>query len=153
FATIFQDKSLQAVLGCPVSPAVAINSASLNFQNGSMLWASQFGEVPTKVIYALFNNGTYQRYDDTWFEGKDPESTGEIPPAGLNTPVRGFGKVWHNKPAVKNGLGFATNTEVGTPGEIQRFEHGEMLFVASLKQTFIFITGTTSTWRANGTPF
>jgi hypothetical protein len=118
-----------------------------------MLWASQFGDITTKEIYALFSNGTYQRYDDTWFDGKDPETTGETAPAGLNTPVRGFGKVWHNNPAVKTSLGWATNTEVGTSGEIQRFEHGEMLFVASLKQTFIFISGTTSTWRANGTAF
>lgn len=153
FATIFQDKTIQTALGCPVSPAIAISSASLNFENGSMLWASQYADIPTKAIYALYNNGTYQRFDDNWFEGKDPETTGEIPPAGKNTPVRGFGKVWHNNPAVKSGLGFATNTEVGTAGEIQRFEHGEMLFVASLKQTFIFISGTTNTWRANGTPF
>ncbi len=153
FAAIFQDKTIQTALGCPVSPAVAISSASLNFENGSMLWASQYGEIATRTIYALYTNGTYQRFDDTWIDGTDPQTTGEIAPAGRNTPVRGFGKVWHNNPSVKTGLGWATNTEVGTPGEIQRFEHGEMLFVASLRQTFIFISGTTSTWRANGTPF
>ncbi len=148
-----KDPALQRSLGCAVGAAVAINSASLSFENGQMLWASQFGDAPTKMIYVLYKNGTYQRYPDTWFEKSDPESTGEIAPAGKLTPVRGFGKVWHNNPAVKSGLGWATNQEVGTPGQIQRFERGEMLFVATLGQTFIFISGTTSIWRADSTPF
>jgi hypothetical protein len=154
FATIFGgDVNLQRAIGCPQGPAVAINSASQQFDNGKMLWASQLADVPTKVIYVLYNNGTYQRYTDTWIEGTDPESTGETAPAGKLTPVRGFGKVWHNNAAVKNGLGFATGPEAGTGGQIQRFERGEMLFVAGLGQTFIFVGGTTSTWRATSTPF
>ena len=154
FAAVWsKDPALQKAIGCAVTAAVAINSASLNFDNGKMLWASQLADTPTKVIYVLYNNGTYQRYNDTWFEGTDPESTGEIAPAGKITPVRGFGKVWHNNPAVKSGLGWATGTEAGTPGQIQRFERGEMLFVAALGQTFIFVGGTTNSWRADGTPF
>jgi hypothetical protein len=151
FAAIFaQDVALQKALGCPQGPAVAISSAVQAFDNGRMLWASQLGDVPTKVIYVLYNNGTYQRYVDTWVENVDPASTGEVAPPGRNTPVRGFGKVWHNNPAVKNTLGWATNTEAGTPGQIQRFERGEMLFVTALGQTFIFTGGM---WRANATPF
>ncbi len=154
FAAIWgKDTTLQKALGCAQGPAVGINSASLTFDNGKMLWASQLGDVQTRVIYVLYNNGTYQRYNDTWVEGVDPESTGEIAPPGKLTPVRGFGKVWHNNPAVKNGLGWATGNEAGTPGQIQRFERGEMLFVAALGQTFIFVGGTSNTWRADGTPF
>ncbi len=154
FGAIFGgDVALQRVIGCPQSSAVAINSAVQPFDNGRMLWASQLGDVPTKVIYVLYNNGTYQRYTDTWVEGVDPVTTGENPPPGRVTPIRGFGKVWHNNAAVKSGLGFATGPESGTGGQIQRFERGEMLFVAGLGQTFIFVGGTTSTWRAMSTPF
>ena len=151
FGAIFaQDTALQKALGCPQGPAVAVGSAVQAFDNGRMLWASQLGDVPTKVIYVLYNNGTYQRFADTWAEGADPVSTGEIPPAGRNTPIRGFGKVWHNNPAVKTGLGWATNTEAGSSGQMQRFERGEMLFVASFGQTFVFTGGL---WRANATSF
>jgi hypothetical protein len=154
FGTILaQDAALQRAIGCAQGPAVAINSAVQPFDNGRMLWASQLGDVPTKVIYVLYNNGTYQRHTDTWIEGVDPESTGETAPPGRNTPARGFGKVWHNNAAVKNGLGWALSPEAGTPGQIQRFERGEMLFVASLGQTFIFVGGATATWRASSTPF
>ena len=116
-----------------------------------MVWVSQFGQGGNRVIYALYKNGTYQRYDDTWVENVDPESTGETAPAGKLTPVRGFGKVWHNNATVKNGLGWALNSEVGTTGEIQRFERGEMVFVASQGQTYIFIGGTS--WRMSSTGF
>src|SRR5258708_4847154 len=153
FATIYgQDTALQAALGCSVGAALAIGSASLTFDNGSMLWASQYGAGGQRVIYAVYKNGTFQRYDDTCNQGTDPDTTGEIAPQGKNTPARGFGKVWHNNPAVKAGLGWAIGTEAGTNGEIQRFERGEMLFVGALGQTFIFVNGT-NTWRATSTGF
>ncbi len=152
FATIYgQDPTLQAALGCASGPAIPISSAALGFENGSMVWVSQFGQGGNRVIYAAYKNGTYQRYDDTWVEKVDPESTGETAPAGKLTPVRGFGKVWHNNATVKNGLGWALNSEVGTTGEIQRFERGEMVFVASQGQTYIFIGGTS--WRMSATGF
>ncbi|HVO43465.1 MAG TPA: hypothetical protein VMT34_12620 [Aggregatilineales bacterium] len=157
FGTIYhKDKTLAQGLGCPVGGNFAVNSASIALQNGAMLWVSQFGDVPTRMIYALYSNATYQRYEDTWVEHVDPETTGEIAPAGFFTPARGFGKVWHNNPVVKNGLGWAKGTEVGTQGQIQRFERGEMLFVASLGQTFIFTNtagATAGTWRSDPTPF
>ncbi|MEP7286424.1 MAG: hypothetical protein ABI947_11710 [Chloroflexota bacterium] len=153
FATIYtQDTSLKTTLGCAVGSAVAIQSATLNFETGSMVWASQFADVQTRMIYALYANGTYQRFDDNWVENVDPQTTGETAPSGRNTPIRGFGKVWHNNPTVKSGLGWAVNAEVGTAGQIQRFERGEMLFVASLGQTYIFLGGT-NTWRINPTKF
>jgi serine/threonine-protein kinase len=116
-----------------------------------MVWASQYADQPIEVIYALYNNGTYQRYVDDWVEGIDPMAGAENPPAGKLAPIRGFGKVWRINPPVQQGLGWATTNENGTSGQIQRFERGEMIFVAALNQTFIFIGGTT--WRLDGTPF
>jgi hypothetical protein len=154
FGTIFsKDANLQKALGCPVGNTVPITSDAQQFENGKMLWASQFGDQQQRMIYVVYNSGTFQRFADNWTEKVDPETTGETAPAGRNTPVRGFGKVWHNNSSVKNGLGWATNTEAGTPGQIQRFERGEMLFVTSLGQTFIFINGTPNSWRADATPF
>ncbi len=151
FTTLFQrDKALQAALGCPQSSPVAISSATLAFDNGTMLWASALADQPRKVIYALFNNGTYQRYDDTWIENVDPATTGDNPPAGRKAPIRGFGKVWHNNPTARSGLGWALGDEAGTSAQIQRFERGELIYVASTNQTYILAGGT---WRADPTKF
>ncbi|MBX3065660.1 MAG: hypothetical protein KF726_21970 [Anaerolineae bacterium] len=152
FAAIFtRDTAIQAALGCPISGAFAINSATQDFENGRMVWISQFADVPAEVIYAVFNNGAYGRYDDTWVEGVDPLSGGEAAPAGLTEPIRGFGKVWRANPAVRSTLGWARSAEAGTTAQIQRFERGEMVFIASLGQTIIFVGGTS--WRAETTPF
>jgi hypothetical protein len=152
FATIFsRDPALQQALGCAVSGAIPINSATQDFESGRMIWASQLGEIPREVIYAVYNSGTYQRYDDTWVEGVDPMAPADSPPAGRNVPARGFGKVWSNNPAVKNGLGWALNTEFGTGAQMQRFERGEMIYIASLNQTYVFIGG--GSWRLDTTPF
>jgi hypothetical protein len=157
FGTIYtKDKTLQQALGCPVGANVAISSASIQMQNGLMVWASQYGDVPTRTIYAVYSNGTFGRYEDTWTDHVDPETTGETAPAGMITPARGFGKVWHNNPTVKNGLGFARESEKGTQGQIQRFERGEMFFIAGLGQTYIFINSagpSSGNWRTNPTPF
>lgn len=151
FTALFQrDKTVQSALGCPQSAPVPISSATLAFDSGTMIWASALADQPRKVIYVLFGNGTYQRFDDTWTEGVDPADTGEAPPPGRKAPIRGFGKVWHNNPAAHNGLGWALGDEAGTSAQIQRFERGEMLYVASTNQTYILAGGK---WRADGTKF
>ncbi len=151
FTTIFQhDRTVQAALGCPQSPAVTIGSAVEPFEHGTLIWASALADQPVKVIYALYANGTYQRFNDTWQDGVDPANTGENPPPNRKAPIRGFGKVWHTNPTVRTGLGWALADETGTNGEIQRFAHGEMLYVASANQTYLFANGT---WQANPTHF
>lgn len=152
FATIYgKDPALQAALGCAASPAVAIPSASQSFEGGRMVWVGQLAELPTKVIYVVYNSGTYQRYDDTWVENVDPATGSDVPPPGKAAPVRGFGKVWRSNLPVKSGLGWANGAEAGTSGQIERFERGEMLFVAGLGQTYVFVNG--NTWRVEQIPF
>lgn len=152
FGTIYsRDPALQQALGCPVSLAVAITVATQDFEQGRMVWASQLADVPTRTIYVLYNNGTFARYDDTWTEGVDPESGGETAPAGRVAPIRGFGKVWRSNAPVQQGLGWALAGEVGAGAQIQRFERGEMIYVSSINQTFIFIAG--SGWRLDPTPY
>ena len=58
-------------------------------------------------------------------------SGGETPPAGLVEPVRGFGKVWRENPAVRQALGWATAPENGEQAQVVRFERGVMVFRAS----------------------
>lgn len=147
FAAIYNsDPTLAAALGCAVGAPIAITSAVQDFETGRMVWASQLGEVPQRVIYAVYNNGTYQRFDDTWNEGIDPVAApgSEGAPPGRSAPIRGFGKVWASNQAVRNALQWALSGEAGAPAQIQRFQRGEMLYISSLNQTYVFANGA---WR------
>ncbi len=150
FAAIYQgDPNFPAALGCPLLPAAAtVNSAYQPFQNGVMIWVSSLGAQPQAVIYALYNNGTYQRFNDTFTEGVDPASGGASPPAGALEPVRGFGKVWRENPTVRDTLGWAISGESGGTAQVLVFERGEMVGMSQAGQTYIMITGAPGTWTA-----
>jgi hypothetical protein len=82
FGAIFQsDPNIQVALGCPLAiSASSVGSAYQPFQNGLMIWVSSLGAQPQSAIYALYNNGTYQRFNDTFQDGVDPASSGASPP-------------------------------------------------------------------------
>src|SRR5690606_27384742 len=133
FAAIYEGRAeIREGLGCALSGATSASSAYQTFQNGAMVWLSSLGSPPQPAIYVLYNNGTYQRLNDTFQEGVDPESGGNTPPEGLTEPVRGFGKVWRDTPGVRDGLGWATSGEIGGSAQVQLFERGEMI---ALSQT------------------
>ncbi len=143
------DPSIAGAIGCPLAAAATTASSAYQpFQNGVMIWISSLGTHPQPVIYALFSNGTYQRFNDTFAEGIDPESGGAVPPPGLLEPVRGFGKVWRENQAARDTLGWALTTEAGGTAEILRFERGEIIRVPQAGQTYIMITGAPGTWSA-----
>lgn len=152
FGTIYQDDpNLPAALGCPLMASAAnVGSAYQPFQNGLMIWVSSLGAQPQPAIYALFNNGTYQRFNDTFTEGVDPVSSDAIPPEGFLEPVRGFGKVWRENASVRDALGWATTGESGGGAQVLLFERGEMVSVAQAGQIYILIAGAPGTWTARG---
>jgi hypothetical protein len=150
FGAIYQsDPNLPAALGCALANnASSVGSAYQPFQNGLMIWVSSLGAQPQTAIYALYNNGTYQRFSDTFQEGVDPASGGASPPAGLLEPVRGFGKVWREQASARDALGWATSGESGGTAQILMFERGEIVSVAQTGQTYIMIAGAPGTWSA-----
>ncbi|GAB4413361.1 MAG: hypothetical protein Kow00106_08170 [Anaerolineae bacterium] len=140
------DPSIAAAIGCPLSGApISVASAYQPFQNGVMIWIAAPGQ---SLIYALYGNGTYQRFNDTFLEGVDPSSGGAVPPPGLLEPVRGFGKVWRENPSARDTLGWALTGESGGTAEFLSFERGEMVRVPQAGQTYILITGAPGTWSA-----
>jgi len=143
------DPALQEALGCPLAgAAVPVGGAFQHYQNGRMLWVSSLGTIPQPSIYALLNDGTYQRLNDTFVEGVDPESVGSQPPEGLLEPQRGFGKAWRENPPVRDRIGWATSPENPSSAQVLPFERGEMVRMDGLGQTFIFISGAPGTWTA-----
>ncbi|MGQ9889959.1 MAG: hypothetical protein ACUVSX_15955 [Aggregatilineales bacterium] len=141
------DPSLAAQLGCPLgAPPAAISSASAYqpFERGAMVWLSG-------PIYALFSGGRFQRYDDTFAPGVDPDSGGEVAPPGLVEPVRGFGKVWRSAPGVRAGLGWGLTSESGAQATLQRFERGWLVYLPQRGDILALLEdpgGQAGTWRA-----
>lgn len=144
-----RDPNLQSTLGCPLASApIPVSGAHQSYQNGLMLWVSSVGVAPQPAIYALLNDGTYQRLNDTFVEGVDPESVGSQPPEGLLEPRRGFGKAWRENPSVRDRIGWASSPETPTGTQVLPFERGEMVHVDGLGQTFVFVSGAPGTWSA-----
>lgn len=145
FSAVFiSDPALISQIGCPQGAVTTANSASQQFERGTMIWVSG-------PIYALFSDGRYQRFEDTFVAGVDPESTFLSPPPGLLEPVRGFGKVWRNYPDVRNTIGWAGASEVGGQTTMQRFDRGWMFDLTERGDVLILIedpTGVTGTWRS-----
>ncbi len=131
---------LDIELGCPINAGVeGLSTAYAPFAGGQMLWRGDNAQ-----IYVLTNDGRWAQYDDLWQEGDAEFTCGEAnnPP----TPVRGFGRVWCDHAAVREGLGAATAAEIGdSGGRAQDFVNG-LLLAAPDGSTFVLI-GETATWR------
>jgi hypothetical protein len=143
-AVFISDPTLNSQIGCPQGTATTVNSASQQFERGTMIWASG-------PIYVLTSDGRYQKFDDTFVAGVDPESSFLSPPPGLLEPVRGFGKIWRNYPDVRTTIGWASAAEVGGQTVMQRFDRGWMLDLTERGDVLILIedpTGITGIWRS-----
>lgn len=116
--------SIRASLGCPLRAESAGQAAEQVFETGTMFWWG-----PTQRIYVLAGKraGAFGVYPNTWREGEELSKLN--PPAGLYGPVRGFGKVYRNYPAVQDELGWGVRPEAAVTGVYQPFEKGAMLWL------------------------
>lgn len=148
---VSNDPILAGQIGCPFGDppiTASLSSAYQPFERGAMLWINDI----IAHIYVLNSDGTFQRFDDTYTAGVDPESGGLAPPPGLVEPVRGFGKVWRDNPHVQTNLGWATALESGSTTTSQEFTQGRMLYIAGRGDIWVLIYSsgvhTAGTWRA-----
>lgn len=111
------------------------------FERGSMLWREDTGQ-----IYAIFNDGTWQSFTDTFKEGQAESDPKFAPPAGKRQPIRGFGKVWRENTAVYDKLGWALAKEQGQDAQIQLFERGVMLRLGGTVFTLIGVDTDQGKW-------
>ena len=102
------------LLGCSYNPERGVTVTYQPFQRGYMLSLidpSGYGPYGYRSVMVLFEDGTLQRFADTYVEGEgEPEMN---PPAGLHAPRKGFGKVWREGTGarVRERLGWATAPE------------------------------------------
>jgi hypothetical protein len=126
-------------LGCPVADEFSTTAAEEKFIGGYMFWTA----VGPKV-YALYNNGTWQSYSDTWAPPQAESDPSIVPPWGYYQPLRGFGKVWRENPSVRGSLSWATEQERGLTLSWQNFAGGSMFWSNRLG---IFVLYNDGTWK------
>jgi len=131
--------NVRSKLGCPTEMEKGVWAAEESFQNGYMFWRQD-----TKYIYVLYNNGTWQGYNDTWTSSEPEWDPSIVPPPGYYQPKRGFGKVWRENAAVRNGLGWATTEERGFYASVQGYDGGLMIW-SNAKGIFVLYND--GTWE------
>lgn len=160
FLTIWQsDPQLQTTLGCPTSghprtePAAwQVETSYQPFQHGAMIWSNKDGWFEQPLVFVLYEDGTYERFQDTFDPGTDPVSGGDTPPDGLVEPKFGFGKVWREEAGVRDRLGWATAEESAGIGRYQIFDmQHRMVWISQTNQTYLFLAG--GTLRIFDVPF
>jgi hypothetical protein len=122
------DPELQSLLGWATSETPTNTPlATQPFENGWMIWRGD-----EAAIYVLYNDTTWQRFDDTFVEGEAERDPSIQVPAGRLQPVRGFGKLWRAEPSVRARIGWATDKEEGLTSVVHTFERGVLVRVRGL---------------------
>jgi hypothetical protein len=129
-------------MACPQTDVGEVQAAYEVFENGYMLWRGD-----TSDIYVLLNTSEVRVIKDRW--------QGEIitfpdqPPAGLYQPMRGFGRVWVDDPALRKAIGWAVTLEQGYTMNYQlSSDFSPRLYVNWPDGTVIYLSlyGDTGTW-------
>lgn len=127
FAAQWQQAPVRQALSWASEPAARqVWVAVQAFERGRMIWRED-----SRQIAVLTADGRWLEYADTWQEGQPEQDPAITPPAGRSQPVRGFGKLWRNEPAVRAALGWASEAERGVTGLVQQFATGFMLRIES----------------------
>lgn len=130
-------------------PQINIPIAVQPFERGAMVWVSMLptfsrGDFSGPTIFVIYFDQqrgrlVWEGYSDTWHEGDGVPS--EAPPAGLHSPIRGFGKLWYANQHIRDTLGWGAAPEQADTGIIQSFAPGNgrwLLHRASSDRMYLF---------------
>jgi len=108
-------------LGCPLSNGSGeMVLTRQEFERGRMI-----GREDLTLIYALLDEHTYQKLQDTWNESQAEYSCPETSPSETPpTPRKGFGKAWCSSETLRAMIGFTTGIEETYGVVWQNFEGG-----------------------------
>ena len=116
-----------ATEGLPAPIANEIFIAEQEFERARFFWLEPAER--TQSIWVLFHEdqtavkGKWNIFEDTFEEGEMSRDPNIVPPEGFQQPIRGFGKLWRNDPALREEVGWALQREFGYVAEY-RYEYG-----------------------------
>jgi hypothetical protein len=99
---------------CPAGWATNSAAAEQPFEGGLMIWLEE-----TDSVIVFYEDGRWQRFEDTWSEDQPESDPDIVPPLERFQPIRGFGKIWRERPEVREALGWAKGVELGFPSFLQ----------------------------------
>ena len=134
-ARVYSDPAVRSRLGAPTAAQFTVWLAEEPFQGGVMVWRAD-----TQMIYAAYNDGTWQPSSNLWSDGQ-PMYIVDVPP-GLYAPDHGFGYLWRSSKTVRDRLGWATAPERGYNASIQGFQRGLMFWSDSRNVYVLYSDGT-----------
>lgn len=145
----------QTDANCP-GLLITSNAVGQNFQNGRIYRYNPGPGETQATIYAIYNDGTWATFPDTWDGSQPMDDPNIMPPEGWYKPVGDLGKFWRDQPGQRDKLGWAYAPEDQFTGRRQApansvpyiyIDHGLRNLVLRLDN----INGTPSRWRVVGT--
>jgi len=146
FSQIWKPDKIRLRLGCPKQSYPTRGYwAEQPFQYGHMYWS----QSPDLYVVMIGRDAgkwyLFRTEEITWTWNPSGVSCPADPPDGVEQPVRGFGGLWCANPQIQKEIGFATQKEQGTNGDLlQEFDRG-YIFRDSEASTYILF-GDNSTY-------
>lgn len=136
------DPDVRQALGWTAEPEPRQTAAAFQpFEGGVMIWRGD-----TRTIYVLYDDGSWDAFEDTWTPDQPERDPNIQAPAGREQPVRGFGKVWRERPGVRERLGWALRSEEAYSSPVQGFERGTAMGVGASVYVLTRVAGEPATW-------
>lgn len=137
---LLENADTQRQLGNAEGPPRPLPLSEQAYQGGAMLYRADNNQI----LVLVRSTGRWQAFPNTWRAGEVLTPLGNRPP-GTFEPLRGFGKLWRDQPAVKNQLGWPVYEERSALGTVQSFQNG-----ALIRSTFgvAYALFSDTTWRA-----
>jgi hypothetical protein len=132
-------------LGYPTDPIITErNYAQQYFEKGLMFWWDNPDDLDTIWVIdtpaADWQSGaSSNRYNDTWQAAEGDYGCEQARERG---PVRGFGKLWCERPELQNRLGYPREPERGSGGaapyaQVQFFQGGVIIYNPANAEVFV----------------
>lgn len=112
-------------VGFPTPVIAQIQVAEQLFERGRMFWVEPTGELWV-ITVTREGGGDWLVFPDTYTEGDAESDPSLVPPAGLQQPLRGFGKLWRESQEVRDALGWAVTPEFGYVSRYEYYPGGTM---------------------------
>lgn len=138
FGKLYDDNvAVRTRLGCPIDSEAVGQASEQFFVHGTMYYWDRHNNTPlddTIFVFYGLDKGSYELIG-----AEEAASYDEPPPnPDPDAPVRGFGRVYFNKPGVADQLDEWISGEIvlkgKTAGVIQFFEKGIMLYTSDYRQ-------------------